>query len=664
MKRLACSFSCYLAFACSCIAQESIPRIDSLKEVVVTASRFAENLLVAPVTISKLTSREARNSPQPSLFDAVGSLKGVHMITPSLGFKILDTRGFSNTTNVRFVQLIDNIDNQSPHIGAPIATALCPGDLDITNVEIIQGVASALYGLNATNGLANIITKNPFEFPGLSVQQQLAVNHLNDHNNVTAKLFAETAVRWAHILSQHWAVKINAGFVTANDWVANNLDDLNPNANKSTGLVGLDNPGYDAVNSYGNESSNRRTISLGGKNYVVARSGYAERDVADYNLKNYKGNLSLYYRPGSKSTYTYNYRVAQINNIYQRSNRFRLQNYLLQQHSFQFNSPKFQARTYLTSENTGDSYNLRSMAENLDYTYKNTNQWYSDYSNAFNDAFGGGASAAVAHREARTAADLGRPQPGTSTFNEKMNVLQQVNNWDAGAALKVRAHLLHAEASVNMAEVFHTPFNWFAGADYRNYIIIPDGNYFINPSDSNSNLQYRSYGLFMHGTKDFLKQKLQVGLAVRTTKYDYFNLKWNPRVTVVYNHKKNEVFRFSYQKGYRFASIFEGFSNINSGGVKRVGGLKVMSNGIFENSWTKISIDAFVAAVNNDVNTAGLTQSEAIENNSDKLQRNTYSYLRPEQMHSLEVGYRHLWFGRLILDGDFYYNFYRNSLPR
>ena len=65
-------------------------------------------------------------------------------------------------------------------------------------------------------------------------------------------------------------------------WVADNRDDLNPAADQSTNLLGIDNPAYDAVNGYGNESSNRRTVSLNGKNYVVARTGYAERDAADY----------------------------------------------------------------------------------------------------------------------------------------------------------------------------------------------------------------------------------------------------------------------------------------------------------------------------------------------------------------------------------------------
>ena len=107
-------------------------------------------------------------------------------------------------------------------------------------------------------------------------------------------------------------------------------DDLNPLANQTTGLLGADNPAYDPVNGYGNESSNRKTLTLGGKNYVLARTGYFEREVADYNLRNWKGDVSLYYKPNEKSSISYTYRTAFLNSIYQRSNRFRLENYLLQ----------------------------------------------------------------------------------------------------------------------------------------------------------------------------------------------------------------------------------------------------------------------------------------------------------------------------------------------
>ncbi len=644
---------------------DTVPKVNILPEVVVSASRISEKLLTASVSISKLTETEIQQSASPSFFDAIGHMKGVQMIVPSLGFKVLNTRGFSNTTNVRFTQLIDNVDNQSPHIGAPIANALCPGNLDINHVEIVQGAASALYGMNAINGLVNITTKDPFTTPGFSIEQQIGINHVNDPNNISAQLFNESAIRWDKVFAGKWAFKINAGFNRGYDWIADNKSDLNPTANAATQLLGADNPARDEVNGYGNESSNRQTLTLGGKNYVVARTGYLEREVADYHLQNWKGDISLYYRPNSKTVFSYTYRNAFLNSVYQRSNRFRLENYLLQQHIVQFKSQLAQARVYINYENTGDSYNLRSMAENIDISFKSNAQWYSDYSSAFNNAVASNNEVAMAHRMARQSADNGRLQPGTGEFNQKLKQLLQINNWDYGAALHVKANLVHTEGTLDLGKLLHTTYNLQVGGDFRDYIIVPDGNYFINPTDSGQNLHYTSYGFFVHASKKFLQEKLHLSAALRASRYEYFKLKWNPRLTVVYALSKSQFIRFSYQNGYRFPSIFEGFSNINSGGVKRVGGLKVMSNGIFESAWLKSSIDAFQTAVNEDVNTNGLTQQQAIDKNSTLLKRNTYTYLQPEQMHSFETGYRSILLdNKLFVDADLYYNLYSNFIAQ
>ncbi len=204
-----------------------------------------------------------------------------------------------------------------------------------------------------------------------------------------------------------------------------------------------------------------------------------------------------------------------------------------------------------------------------------------------------------------------------------------------------------------------------AGGYIRNYIIIPDGNYFINPTDSGRNLNYYSYGLFFQASKKYLEDKLQVGVTVRANGYKYFNIKFNPRLTAVYEVRKGRVLRFAFQQGYRFPSIFEGYSNINSGGVKRVGGLKVMSDGIFEKSWLKSSIDSFQAAVNRDVNVSGASQAAAINKNEDLLKTNSYTYLEPEKVNSFELGYRSLSFNnRLFLDAGIYYNLYSNFIAQ
>ena len=124
----------------TCFAQthsDTIPSLlkkDSLKnhslnEIVVTASRISETILKSPVSIDNLKATDMKNMGAATCFDAIENMKGVQIITPSLAYKVINTRGFANTTNVRFTQLIDGIDNQAPHIGAPIASATSQSQL-------------------------------------------------------------------------------------------------------------------------------------------------------------------------------------------------------------------------------------------------------------------------------------------------------------------------------------------------------------------------------------------------------------------------------------------------------------------------------------------------------------------------------------------------------
>ena len=653
----------------------------ALSEVVVTASRVEESFLQSPVTVEKLNARQLRLTPAPSFFDAIEHLKGVQVITPSLSFKVINARGFTNTTNVRFAQLVDGIDNQAPHIGGPIGNVLGPSDLDIQAVEIVPGTAAALYGLNAINGLANFSTKNPFRSEGLSVQQKTGVNHLRDPNS-SAKLFSETSLRYAKVLMPKLAFKVNGTYLRGYDWVANDQTELNPNGNVTTNLFGADNPARDPVNSYGNESSNRSTLSLGGRNYSVARTGYNEQDVVDYRLQIIKYDAALHYKLGPATELIYTYRGALIDNVYQRSNRFKLEDYRLQQHALQLNGPVVQARAYLTTENTGKSYNLRSAAENLDRSFKPDTDWNREYSAAWNTATAAGQTVPQAHAAARVAADAGRLQPSTPEFRQRLGELQNINNWDQGAALRVQADLAHAEAQVNIAEALRrsggpwpTALDLLVGADHRTYIIQPDGNYFINPErnqDPYSNLTYGKTGGFVQAGARLLNQKLRLTATLRADKNDYFRLRFNPRFTAVYSPAQRHNFRVSYQSGYRFPSLFEGFSNVNSGQVRRIGGLRVMSDGVFENSYLRSSIDAFntavTAAINANTSSASAAQKrqQAISQNQQLLVRTPYTYIKPEYIRSLEVGYKAALLpgGKLLLDVDFYYNSYRDFIAQ
>ena len=72
-----------------------------------------------------------------------------------------------------------------------------------------------------------------------------------------------------------------------------------------------DNPAADLINRYGDEyNSDLKTISLQGKKYDVSRTGYLEKDLTDYAIKNSKIDGSLYYKVADGVEMAYTYRIG------------------------------------------------------------------------------------------------------------------------------------------------------------------------------------------------------------------------------------------------------------------------------------------------------------------------------------------------------------------
>lgn len=649
-----------------------------INEVVVSASRVSEKILQAPVSIEKLDNTAIKQSAAPSFFDALENLKGVQMTTLSLGFKVPNTRGFANTTNSRFLQLVDGADTQSPGIGAPIANAVGPSELDVQSVELIPGAASAIYGMNAINGVSYISTKDPFIHKGISIYQKIGFNHINDKNS-KIKPLTETALRIANTYKDRFAYKINVSYFKAYDWIADDQTDLNASANSRLGLTGDNNPGADPINGYGNESTNRKDIVLRGKTYQVARTGYHEKDFVDYNVQNLKGDLQVAYKFKNEDVVSYSYRVGTADNVYQRGNRIKLDGTLLQQHKLEWTGKNHFFRTYLTTENTGDSYNARPMAENLDRSFKTDTKWFTDFSSRFNALTTNsstGDSITYALAQARLYADSGRYAPNSELLKEKLKALAQINNWDRGAGLKLKSKIIQVEGQYNLTHLIKY-FELLVGAEFRDFNVSPDGNSFINPKGINpgglsfdssklfKNFNYYKVGGFFQATKTVWKDRIKFVAALRVDKVQYFKPAVNPRLAIVMSPTPKHNVRFSWQNGYRFPTLFEGFSYVDNGGVKRLGGLEVLAGGqnIIENSYVRNTVRSFNNAVKDSTNTGRYNEVQAIEANKGLLQKSPFGYIKPERINSIEVGYKGLLYkDKIFVDVDYYFNIYHDFI--
>lgn len=137
-----------------------------LNEVVITGTMKEVSKLDSPVPVEVYTAKFFKSNPVPAIFDALQSVNGVR---PQLNCNVCNT-GDIHINGLEGPYTMVLID------GMPIVSGLStvyglsgiPQSL-VDRVEIVKGPASTLYGSEAVGGLINIITKQPFNAPRLSV---------------------------------------------------------------------------------------------------------------------------------------------------------------------------------------------------------------------------------------------------------------------------------------------------------------------------------------------------------------------------------------------------------------------------------------------------------------------------------------------------------------
>jgi outer membrane receptor protein involved in Fe transport len=380
-----------------------------------------------------------------------------------------------------------------------------------------------------------------------------------------------------------------------------------------------------------------------------------------------------------------------MDGVFQRGNKIQLDNVVVQNHNLEIKGDNFQIKSYISIENTGDSYNVKPLADNLDLASGGSNSaWGTKYKNALNAyaTTNGGtltsANLAAANDYARKTADAGRVEPGTQAFEDLKNTIRHINNWDiqsslipdapatGGAALIQKSRLYHIEGQYDLSKKVKI-FDLLIGGDARVYEVIPDGNNFVDftrsivdrnkqlPDGSyGSNVYYKKFGGFAQITKTFFDNKLKLWGSLRYDHNPEFEGKFTPRIAAVYTVSKIHNFRVTYQQGYRFPALFEALSYVNNGRVKRVGSLPYINEGLgyLDNSYTQASVATFNAAVK----VAGNTDAAALANRN-LLQVANLPNARPEKINSFEVGYKSVLLNnKLVVDIDAYTNTYDGFL--
>jgi iron complex outermembrane recepter protein len=639
-----------------------------MDEMVFSASRVEESILQSPVSIEKMDTKAIRETPSINFYEGLQNLKGLEMVTSGLTYKQINTRGFNDTGNARFLQLVDGVDNQTPGLNFSVGNLFGSSDLDMESAELIPGSASALYGPVAFNGVLMMRTKDPFLYQGVSAQVRVGVNHINEEYADPTGLY-DYSIRYAKAFNNRFAFKINASYFTGLDWYATNFTDVDSGTPEAE--LGNDNPARNALNIYGDDAATE--IPGVGR---VSRTGYEERYLLDYDVYSVKLNGALHYRVRDNMELIYQYNYNQGRAAYTGSNRFQLNNFNFQQHRVEMKGSNYFIRAYASIEDSKDSYNGKGLGQLINRTWVqdlNGNvvgadqadaMWYTRYTEAFNGDIIN--VTAADHNAARSFADQGRFLPGSADFNEQKERLVATQGL-GGAGILSQSKLYHVEGQYDFSNKVKL-VDILVGGNFRMFDMFTNGTLY---DDINNKITIKEGGAFVQLSKRLLAEKLKLTGSLRYDKNQNFEGRLTPRASVVYSVANNHNFRTSFQTGFRNPTPGDQYIKLNAGPITILGGVPDNSKGmnVYENTFTAASLDPFFNAYYGAYYGAlqggaspDQASAAAIASTKDLLVKSDVPYIKPERIQTFEIGYKGLFANRLFVDVNYYFSSYNDFI--
>ena len=647
------------------------PDQNLLKEVSVVQQRLSAQQEKSALTVESMDALAIKESPSVSFYDHLGTLKGVDLTSASIGFKIINTRGFNSTSPVRSLQLIDGVDNQSPGLNFSLGNFLGAPDLDIVTVDVIAGASTAFYGPSAFNGVIAMQTKDPFQFTGLSASLKAGERNLT-----------EFSARWAAKVNEKFAYKINVFALKADDWQANNMDPTEVSRDDAT------NPGgYDAVNRYGDEDwwddgGDTKTFPGLGRFY---RPGIEEKYLVDYDTENIKLTTALHYKIKEDLTAIYAVNFGSGTTVYQGDNRYSLKDILFLQNRVELQKKdKWFWRAYSTHEDAGNSYDayftalrmqdsvVSNQSYNLYYTglwnifnrpqvrampgapanslpmsqYQSImdsliasnpdffNQLHEDNRNNVSIATASDALGAVTIEELESFAN--QLIPGTSEFNNLKNHITSTLFTEGGSRFYDKSALYHTQGERTFT--YDNGAVLRVGGNFRLYTPKSAGTIFSDTAGTI--ITNREAGIYGGWEQSFLDERLKLSATGRVDKNQNFKALVSPAVSSVYKATENQTFRVSFSSAIRNPTLADQYLNYNVGRAVLLGNL-----------------NGFDSLVTLD-NIADYLGKPANERLSHDFGYFNVDAIRPEKVKTAEAGYRATIGTRIFVDANYYYSLY------
>ena len=646
-----------------------------LKNVEVTGSRISEKQKEAPLTVESIDRIAIKECAQTSFYEALGTLKGVDLTSASLGFTIINTRGFNSTSPVRSLQIIDGVDNQAPGLNFSLGNFLGCSELDVLKVDLIAGASSAYFGPNAFNGVISMTTRSPFVKPGLEVMSKVGERNM-----------FENAIRWAHVFSnkkgeEKFAYKLCFYYMQAKDWEANNLD-VTPQS-----LNNKNNPGgYDAVNRYGDEYNyySDQTPPANARNFpglgIAYRRGYAEKDLVDYDTRNIKLGIAFHYKIKNDVEVILASNFGTGTTVYQGDNRYSLKDILFFQNRIEFKKEnKFFIRAYATNEDAGKSYDSYFTALRLQQAAKGDDRWaqsyqfywtqsvpnltslmqnwpgfpqwpsndyatFTDFLNAINPFLNQNYldSLIKYHTAAKLYADNSagfneqpRFEPGTARFDSAFHAITTTLFSEGGSMFYDKSALYHVQG-----EYLFTPkiVNVVVGGNYRVYA--PDSRGTIFQDTGDAVIRNKEFGIYAGLEKKVFKEKLKVNVTSRLDKNENFKYLLSPAMSAVYSFNPKQIVRFSFSSAIRNPTLQDQYLYLHVSPM-------ILLLGNLNGFDSLVTLESAMAA---------------ISYGTDSLEYFNVKPIEPEEVKTIELGYRSTLFNNLYMDMVAYYSRYKNFI--
>ncbi|MGB0862372.1 MAG: carboxypeptidase-like regulatory domain-containing protein [Saprospiraceae bacterium] len=630
------------------------------------ASRKEESILTSAVTVQKNDIGDIRTSTSSDFYEGLSNLKDVQMTTSSLVFQSLNTRGFASIGNPRMAQMVDGVDNAPPGLNFSIGNLIGVSPLDVSEIEVVSGASSALYGPSAFNGIVFMNSKNPFDYTGLSAMMK---NSLTTQSDAGTNPLIEMAFRYAEPINDNFAIKMNFSYLRGADWQARDYSDsdletiINPE--KGRGI----NPAYDGVNIYGDEivsTFNIPTPEGEIDTFRIARTGYEEKDLTDYLAESFKFDASLHYRLTDDIELSAQYRLGYGNSQFQATNRYVYKDLTMNQFKLEAVGSNFTLRAYTSVEDAGNSYDMRFLSWNINRAWKSDEDWFTEYLGAYLGAVD--PNIAGDHSAARAFADRDRLIPGTEAFQEMFDSISTLADLKTGSQIIDKSRLYHVEGLYDFTSMLGDVVDFVVGGNYRQYQLNSEGNLF---NDAEAPINISQFGAYAQASKALLKDnRLNVLASIRYDKNSNFEGRFTPRASIVYSggRKKEHNFRFTYQTGFRNPENQAQYIGLDIGVLKLLGGAQDnIDNYSVDipyavNDSTNATATVSGADVYGDSYTAASVQKFVDSGNPADLVPATVSSILPEQVTTFEVGYRGVFNKRFFLDLSYFRSIYSDFI--